>query len=143
MRPVRSSVATAVALLQWPFAVVLTSVQGTPAPTIGTPIRLVVDASDLLVIPVLAIPLALGLRRVAVVRGVRSLAVTAPPDWWRQLTVGLLATAMYLGAVTDGWAHGHEPAALETILTPWHAMVYAAVRVARGRRPRPARPRLA
>ena len=119
-------VATAVALLQWPFAVVLTSVQGAPAPTIGTPIRLVVDASDLLVIPALAIPLALGLRRVAVGRDVRSLAVTAPPDWWRQLTVGLLAIAMYLGAVTDGWAHGHEPAALETILTPWHAMVYVA-----------------
>lgn len=118
-------VAAAVALLQWPFAVLVTSVQGAPAPTIGTPIRLVVDATDLLVLPVLVIPLALGLRRAAAIPGVRALAVTAPPDWWRQLTVGLLATAMYLGAVTDGWAHGHEPAAIETILTPWHAGVYA------------------
>ena len=58
-------VATTVALLQWPFAVVLTAVQGTPAPSIGTPIRLVVDPTDLVVLPVLAIPLALGLRRAA------------------------------------------------------------------------------
>jgi hypothetical protein len=119
-------VASAVALLQWPFAVVMTSAQGTPPPAIGSPIRLVVDATDLVVIPVLAIPLALGLRRAAAIPGVRWLAESAPPDWWRQLTVGLLATAMYLGAVTDGWAHGHEAAALETILTPWHAVVYAA-----------------
>jgi hypothetical protein len=31
---------------------------------------------------------------------------------------------MLAGATIDGWAHTHDPSSLETVLTPWHAIVY-------------------
>ena len=103
------------ALLQWPFAAVASVLVGDPVPAIGR-VALVADPSDLVALPALAVPLGIAI-------------LARPPDataWhrWRGLAVSVLACGMLVGAVVDGWAHTHLPAALETVLTPWHAVVY-------------------
>jgi hypothetical protein len=43
--------------------------------------------------------------------------------WGQNLITVLLATVMEAGGILDGWAHSHVPG-LETVLTPWHAVLY-------------------
>jgi hypothetical protein len=43
--------------------------------------------------------------------------------WTQNLITVLLATVMEAGGILDGWAHTHVPD-LETVLTPWHAVLY-------------------
>jgi hypothetical protein len=42
---------------------------------------------------------------------------------WEWLIAGL-SVAMFAGAILDAWAHVYVAAALEAVLTPWHAVVY-------------------
>jgi len=105
------------AVMQWPFAALGAVVSGASIPAI-TPVTLAADPTDLAMLPALALPLGIAL-------------LSRPPAaaTWRfrrDLAVAGLTVAMFLGAVVDGWAHNHLPSALETVLTPWHAIVYTA-----------------
>jgi hypothetical protein len=101
--------------LQWPIAAAAAWVSGGPTPA-ATSVVLVADPSDLAMLPALAVPLGIAL-------------ISRPPAaaTWRHrrdLTVAVLAAAMFLGGVIDGWAHSNLASALENVLTPWHAIVY-------------------
>lgn len=102
--------------IQWPVVALLGAITGGPIPAFGAPVGLVADPSDLVALPALAIPLGIAI----VARS------STAADWRaaRDLSVSLLAVGMFVGAVVDGWAHSNLPSALETVLTPWHAIVY-------------------
>jgi hypothetical protein len=107
---------------RWPLDVVAAVLGGQP---IEPPRRVafVADPTDLAMLPALAVPLGIGIARRAIGWGsVRAHLGVHPEDG----PVAALVVAMFLGAVVDGWAHTHLPSALETILTPWHAIVYTA-----------------
>ena len=55
-----------------------------------------------------------------------STAVETRPrlTWTQDLVTVALATIMEVGGILDGWAHSHIPD-LETVLTPWHGVLYA------------------
>jgi hypothetical protein len=113
---------SALGLLQWPADALVAIVSGSAVP-IPTRVDLAADPADVAMTPALALPLLLGVAR----RGtswsrVEGRTVGLDP---LDLAVSGLGAAMYCGAVVDGWAHTHLPEALETILTPWHAIVYA------------------
>lgn len=103
-------------LIQWPLGALVAAISGGPIPALGMPVALVADPSDLVTLPALAIPLAIAI----VSRG----HAGADRRRGRDLAVAMLAIGMFVGAVVDGWAHSNLPSALETVLTPWHAIVY-------------------
>jgi hypothetical protein len=107
-------------LLQWPFQATATALTGGQVPELGRRVALVADPTDLAMLPALALPLGLGIARRAIVDDVATRA------WRENLAVSGLAYAMLLGAVVDGWAHSYLSSTAETILTPWHAIVYMA-----------------
>ncbi len=113
--------------VQWPVSALGDLAAGRGLPPIR-PIASTPDATDLVAIPAVWLAHAIGLRRVA--RGSAEQAatvdraVTRTGNWWYELAVATLAVAMLAGATIDGWAHTHDPTSLETILTPWHAVVY-------------------
>ena len=119
----------ALGVVQWPASALgdLVSGRGIPPirPVVATP-----DATDLVAIPAVWLAHAIGLGRVRGAAGDRagslagSLAATRTGTWWYELTVAALSVTMLAGATIDGWAHTHDPNSLETILTPWHAIVY-------------------
>jgi len=104
--------------IQWPFAAVAAAVLGgTPAGP-GT-VELTRDATDLVALAALWIPYEIGMRRAA---------ERPVPVRMRLYDLALagISLALLFGAILDGWAHSHQRLALETIVTPWHAIVYAA-----------------
>ena len=106
---------------QWPFGAVADLLSGRPLAGIR-PVAVVADATDLVALPAVWLAHAVGSRRVA---SDRAAAVTRTGGWWYRLATGGLSVAMLVGATIDGWAHTHDPFSLETILTPYHAVVYA------------------
>lgn len=107
---------TGLGLVQWPLAAIVAAASGGPVPAIGTPVGLVADLGDLVALPALALPLGIAI--------VARTSALSDRRTWRDLAVSGLAVGMLVGAVVDGWAHTHLPSALETVLTPWHAIVY-------------------
>ncbi len=59
-----------------------------------------------------------------------TLALPATPRF--EWTVVGLSFAIGVAAHLDTWAHGHLASALETFLTPWHALLYASVAATTG-----------
>ena len=103
---------------QWPFAAVASLVGGSSGglPPL-VPVNVTRDPTDLVALAALWLPMEVGLRRA---RGVPAASAVRPYD----LIVGGLSVALLAGATLDGWAHSHELLALESIVTPWHAVVY-------------------
>jgi len=132
-------------LVQWPVSAVGDLVAGRGLPPVR-PVVTTPDATDLVAIPAVWLAHAIGLGRVERATAGRATAsratatrATASPAsaarampgvrvltgrWWYELAVGVLAVVMLAGATIDGWAHTHDPLSLETVLTPWHAIVY-------------------
>ncbi len=108
---------------QWPFRALAGAIGGGGVPPFQA-VELNRDPTDLVALAALWVPLAIGLRRAgaeaAVGEGVA--ARLRPYD----LAVGGLSVALLAGATMDGWAHSHELLALESVITPWHALVYLA-----------------
>ena len=111
----------ALGIVQWPVSALGDLVGGRGIPPIR-PVVATPDATDLVAIPALWLAHAIGLGRVRIAAGDR--AGTGTGTWWYELTVAALSVTMLAGATIDGWAHTHDPNSLETILTPWHAIVY-------------------
>ncbi len=111
--------------VQWPVSAVGDLLAGRGLPPIR-PVASTPDATDLVTIPAVWLAHAIGLARVE--RGVADRAASSiavrTGTWWYELAVAALGVAMLAGATIDGWAHTHDPLSLETILTPWHAIVY-------------------
>jgi len=111
-------------LAQWPFRALAALIAGGSAAGVPTRVDLTRDTTDLVALVALWIPLEVGARRAS--RGsladdrAASVAGLRPYD----LVVASLSVAMLAGATLDGWAHSHELLALESIITPWHMVVY-------------------
>jgi hypothetical protein len=115
---------TALGIVQWPVSALRDLAAGQPLPTIG-PVVSTPDATDLVALPAIWLAHAIGLRRVErATGGIARESVLARPGWWYELVVAGLSVTMLAGATVDGWAHTHDPRSLETILTPWHAIIY-------------------
>ena len=112
-------------VLQWPIralgAAAASGAVGGPSP-----VTFVADPTDIVVVPVLLVPLALALARGSTTgpASVSLPAATERVDGF-SLAVAVLAALLLLGAVVDGWAHTHVASSLETVLTPWHGLLYA------------------
>jgi hypothetical protein len=111
--------------VQWPVSAIRDLIAGQGLPAIR-PVDSTADATDLVAIPAVWLAHSIGLARVERARSERAVegAATLTGGWWYELAVGALGVAMLAGATIDGWAHTHDPSSLETILTPWHAIVY-------------------
>jgi GNAT superfamily N-acetyltransferase len=110
----------ALGLGQWPFRAIAALAGGSSVPALA-PVDLTRDPTDLIALAALAIPFAIGARRVA-----GEAADPIAPARGYDLVVGGLSVALLAGATMDGWAHSHELLALESVITPWHLVVYAA-----------------
>lgn len=111
-------------IVQWP-ATALGDVMAGRSVLPVRPVVSVADATDLVALPAIWLAHAIGLGRVArAVHGERAPSAIARRGWWYELGVSGLGVAMVAGATIDGWAHTHDPNSLESILTPWHAIVY-------------------
>ena len=114
----------ALGVVQWPVSALadLTAGRG-PAPVrsvVSTP-----DATDLVALPAIWLAHAIGLGRVRRAQTRDGDATQALGGaWWYELGVSVLTVTMLAGAILDGWSHVHDPASLETVLTPSHAVVY-------------------
>ena len=106
-------------LAQWPFRALAALVTGGTAAGVPTRVDLTRDATDLVALVALWVPMEVGARRASVGR-LATDAGLRPYD----LVVAGLSVAMLAGATLDGWAHSHELLALESIITPWHMVVY-------------------
>jgi hypothetical protein len=121
----------ALGIVQWPISALADVLAGRGLPPVR-PIVSTADATDLVAIAAVWVAHAIGRRRVEQSSGgatatseeasAGSLAVAG--SWWYELAVAGLGVGMLAGATIDGWAHTHDPRSLETILTPWHAIVY-------------------
>lgn len=111
---------------QWPVRLLVALIPGGGAAGGPVPVDLTRDPTDLVALVALWIPVELGARRAArrAAAGERtaSLAGLRPYD----LVVACLSVAMLAGATLDGWAHSHQLLALESVITPWHVVVYLA-----------------
>jgi hypothetical protein len=109
---------------QWPFRLLAGFPSGAAA---GGPVAvdLTRDATDLVALVALWIPMELGVRR-ARLRADRDRAAGAVRLRPYDLVVAGLSVAMLAGATLDGWAHSHQLLALESVITPWHVVVYLA-----------------
>jgi hypothetical protein len=106
--------------VQWPFAAIADVASGRALSGIR-PVAVVPDATDLVALPALWLAHAIGSARVP--REDASL-LDRSGAWWYRLATGGLSVVMLAGATVDGWAHTHDPFSLETIITPYHAIVY-------------------
>ncbi|MBA2380712.1 MAG: hypothetical protein H0V73_01260, partial [Chloroflexi bacterium] len=115
----------ALGAIQWPASAIGDLLAGRSLPPIR-PVVATPDVTDLVALPAIWIAHTVGLARVN--RGGVNVAARAAGmtrTWWYELGVAGLGVAMLAGATVDGWAHTHDPNSLETIFTPWHAIVYA------------------
>jgi hypothetical protein len=113
-------------LLQWPFAAVA-AVAGGHAVAGPVSVSFVADPTDVVVLPILLVPLALT--RARVLAGdrparVRGATVGRPAFDAFSLMIAVIASLLFLGALVDGWAHTHLASSLETVFTPWHGLLY-------------------
>lgn len=121
---------------QWPFRAVTAVVTGTGAVPGVAPVELTRDPTDVVALPAVWLALEIGARRArawGAATGVAgqatptatpttaSTTATLRPD---DLAVAVLSIVLLAGAILDGWAHTHELLALESLITPWHAVVY-------------------
>ncbi len=111
---------------QWPVRLLAGLIPGGPRASGPVAVELTSDATDLVALVALWIPMEIGARRARsrVPAGERAptFASLRPYD----LVVAGLSVAMLAGATLDGWAHSHQLLALESVITPWHAVVYLA-----------------
>jgi len=117
-------------IVQWPVSAIGDLLAGRAVPPIR-PVVATPDATDLVAIPAVWLAHAIGLGRVrrtwsdeATDAATHARAGSLTGTWWYELAVAGLSVSMLAGATIDGWAHTHDPNSLETILTPWHAIVY-------------------
>ena len=118
----------ALGLLQWPFrAVGSIAAGGIPWPP--SRVELTRDPTDLVAMAALWVPYHLGLRRAA--RATDDAADDDATDLTERATlrqydliVASLSVVLLVGATLDGWAHSHDRLALESLITPWHLVVY-------------------
>jgi hypothetical protein len=109
-------------LAQWPFRALAGLISGGSAAGLPTRVDLTRDATDLVALVALWVPMEVGARRAA--RGSLAGAISDAGLRPYDLVVAALSVAMLAGATLDGWAHSHELLALESIITPWHMVVY-------------------
>ena len=111
-------------LAQWPFRALAGLIAGGSTAGVPTRVDLTRDATDLVALVALWVPMEVGARRASQGRlacdRAPAVAGLRPYD----LVVASLSVAMLAGATLDGWAHSHELLALESIITPWHMVVY-------------------
>lgn len=108
---------------QWPFLATGAILTGGSAPPFRA-VALIRDPTDLVAIATLWIPMTIGLNRVAAATAAGAAATGAPSLRAYELAVSSLSVVLLAGAILDGWAHSHELLALESVVTPWHTVVY-------------------
>jgi hypothetical protein len=122
--PAEAAWELALGIVQWPLSVARDVLSGSGVPPIR-PVTSTPDATDLVALSALWIAGAIGIRRANGATAAAARAdVLAEPGWWYELGVAALTVTMMAGATVDGWAHTHDPRSLETVLTPWHGIVY-------------------
>jgi hypothetical protein len=111
-------------IIQWPFQTAAALLAGRAA---GPPVAVELsrDPTDLVALAALWVPFHLGRRRAegrdeAGAAGLHEAATVRPYDF----VVAALSVVLLVGATLDGWAHSHDRLALESLITPWHAVVY-------------------
>jgi hypothetical protein len=122
--PAEALYEAALGLVQWPFATIAAALAGQDLAGPGA-VALVADPTDLVALAALWLAHAIGSARAAPWGAGTERARTLGAEWWYELAVAGLGVALLVGATTDGWAHSRDPLSLETVLTPWHAIVYA------------------
>lgn len=120
--PIEATWELGLGIVQWPVGAVTELMSGRGLPPIR-PVDTTPDATDLIALPAVWLALAIGIGRVG--QSCRSSSVLRNGAWWYEFGVAGLSVAMLVGATVDGWAHTHDPGSLETVLTAWHAIVYA------------------
>jgi hypothetical protein len=113
-------------IAQWPFRLLAGLLPGNGAAGGPVPVELTRDPTDLVALAALWIPMELGARRAGRRAAAAERATTTEGLRPYDLVVACLAVAMLAGATLDGWAHSHQLLALESVITPWHAVVYLA-----------------
>jgi hypothetical protein len=115
----------ALGVVQWPASALGDVLAGRPLPPIR-PVASTADATDLVALPAVWLAHVIGLGRISAATPTdpRPSASVLTGAWWYELAVAALGVAMLAGATIDGWAHTHDPNSLETVFTPWHAIVY-------------------
>ncbi|HEV8545045.1 MAG TPA: hypothetical protein VGQ64_02025 [Candidatus Limnocylindrales bacterium] len=117
--PIGESIYEAVlGAIQWPFAAVVSAALGGTT-ALPREVELTRDATDLVALAALWVPYEIGMRRAATRPAAARIRLY-------DLAVAGTSLALLFGAILDGWAHSHERLALESIVTPWHAVVYTA-----------------
>ena len=113
-------------LAQWPFRALAGLITAGSAAGVPTRVDLTRDATDLVALVALWVPMEVGARRASrgSLAGDRAGAASIVDLRPYDLVVASLSIAMLAGATLDGWAHSHELLALESIITPWHMVVY-------------------
>jgi hypothetical protein len=111
---------------QWPFRLLASLLPGGAGAGGPVAVDLTRDATDLVALAALWIPMELGSRRATPQATDRASAEPAARLRPYDLVVAGLSVAMLAGATLDGWAHSHQLLALESVITPWHLVVYAA-----------------
>lgn len=111
---------------QWPVRVLAALIPSGGAAGGPVPVDLTRDATDLVALVALWIPMEIGARRAELraAAGDRAASVGSLRPY--DLVVAGLSVAMLAGAILDGWAHSHQLLALESVITPWHVVVYLA-----------------
>jgi hypothetical protein len=111
-------------IVQWPFQTAAALLTGRPAGP-PMPVEFSRDPTDLVALAALWVPFDLGRRRArrcdeARAAKLQDAAIVRPYE----LVVAALSVVLLVGATLDGWAHSHDRLALESLVTPWHAVVY-------------------
>ena len=113
-------------IAQWPIRLLAGLIPGVGAAGGPVPVDLTRDPTDLVALVALWIPMELGARRAALFSHESDRAALLAGLRPYDLVVACLSVAMLAGATLDGWAHSHQLLALESVITPWHAVVYLA-----------------
>jgi hypothetical protein len=113
-------------LAQWPFRLLAGLLPGGASAGGPVAVDLTRDATDLVALVALWIPMELGAGRALLHAPDRDRAASVARLRPYDLVVAGLSLAMLGGATLDGWAHSHQLLALESVITPWHLVVYAA-----------------
>lgn len=107
---------------QWPFQAIAALLGGASAPPLRA-VALTRDPTDLAAIAALWIPMTIGLNRVAASTATAGSVARRSVSAYDFIVAGL-SVMLLAGAIVDGWAHTHQLLALESVVTPWHAVVY-------------------
>ena len=113
-------------IAQWPVRLLAGLIPGGGAAGGPVPVDLTRDPTDLVALAALWIPMEIGARRAGRREAADERAATVARLRPYDLVVAGLSVAMLAGATLDGWAHSHQLLALESVITPWHVVVYLA-----------------